>query len=203
MHQRWPETAAWNLQVTVGFAPHIVGQGPVAQVEQLRKLAAALDRASRVDLAGVHVMLGGEYGVDSLGRLWLDADESALSWSGCASCCCAATAGFLHLCAAYAIKPHIYPAELVAYIQERSKEQGSPGRCRYLMAVDVAECHERQEAAARVRRLEASVAALLGLSMVYCTPSLRMKPAFLRCLTLIRSLSVAFFHLKGGLDNCK
>ena len=48
------------------------------------------------------------------------------------------------------------------------------------MALDVSECHERQEAAARVRRLEASVAALLGLSMVYCVPSLRMKPEFLR-----------------------
>ncbi len=52
---------------------------------------------------------------------------------------------------------------------------------RYLLAMDVSECHERQEAAARVRRLEASVAAVLGLSMVYSTPSLRMRPQFIRC----------------------
>ncbi|CAL8469784.1 g9326 [Coccomyxa elongata] len=121
-------------QVTIGFAPAVLARGSAEQAEQLRKLAAALDRISHVELAGVHVMLGSDYGVDPQGRLWLDAQDNALFWSG------------------------------------------------YLLAVDVSECHERQEAAARVRRLEASVAALLGLSMVYCMPSLRMRPEFIRFL---------------------
>ncbi len=69
-------------QVTVGFAATVLGQGPGAQAEQLRKLAAALDRISHVELAGVHVMLGRDYGVDPLGRLWLDVDDTALFWSG-------------------------------------------------------------------------------------------------------------------------
>lgn len=69
-------------QVTVGFAATVLGQGPGAQAEQLRKLAAALDRIGHVELAGVHVMLGRDYGVDPLGRLWLDVDDTALFWSG-------------------------------------------------------------------------------------------------------------------------
>ena len=64
---------------------------------------------------------------------------------------------------------------------------------RYLLAVDISECHERQEAAARVRRMEASVAALLGLSMLYCMPSLRMKPEFLRSSPLTTLLSYHWF----------
>lgn len=71
--------------MTVGFSPAVRAQGPGAQAEQLRKLAAALDRISHVQLAGVHVMLGDDYGVDPLGRLWLDADDTALFWSGCAA----------------------------------------------------------------------------------------------------------------------
>ncbi|KAK9907490.1 hypothetical protein WJX75_004677 [Coccomyxa subellipsoidea] len=137
-------------QVTVGFSPAVRAQGPGAQAEQLRKLAAALDRISHVQLAGVHVMLGDDYGVDPLGRLWLDADDTALFWSG------------------------------------------------YLLAVDISECHERQEAAARVRRMEASVAALLGLSMLYCMPSLRMKPEFLRFLERMAAAGSERGPIGGG-----
>jgi hypothetical protein len=48
------------------------------------------------------------------------------------------------------------------------------------MAVDVEECHQRQEVVRLLRRLEASVAASLGLAMVYSSPSLRTKPDFRR-----------------------
>lgn len=48
------------------------------------------------------------------------------------------------------------------------------------MAVDVEECHERQETLRALRQLEAKVAAAVGLSMVYSSPSLRSKPDFRR-----------------------
>lgn len=52
------------------------------QAPLLRQLAEALDRGGHLELGGVRFMLGGEYGVDLLGQLWLDAGDSALSWAG-------------------------------------------------------------------------------------------------------------------------
>ena len=48
------------------------------------------------------------------------------------------------------------------------------------MAVDVGECHERSEAVRRLKRLEAAVAAALGLAMVYTTPVLRVSDDYRR-----------------------
>ena len=70
--------------MTAGFSGPLLRAGPAAQAPLLRQLAHALDRVAHLDLAGVRLMLGGEYGVDSLGQLWLDAADSALSWAGCA-----------------------------------------------------------------------------------------------------------------------
>ena len=71
--------------MTAGFSGPLLRAGPAAQAPLLRQLAHALDRVAHLDLAGVRLMLGSEYGVDSLGQLWLDAGDSALSWAGCAT----------------------------------------------------------------------------------------------------------------------
>lgn len=66
----------------MGVAPEILARGSAEQPEPLRKLAAALDHVHNVSwLAGVHIMLGNDYGVDSQGRLWLEAQDTALFWS--------------------------------------------------------------------------------------------------------------------------
>lgn len=80
----WMTRKEMFQQITVGFALATLERGSAEQAEQLRKLAAALDRISHVELTGVHVMLGSDYGVDLQGRLWLDAQDTALFWSGCA-----------------------------------------------------------------------------------------------------------------------
>ena len=51
---------------------------------------------------------------------------------------------------------------------------------RYLTATDFSECHDRQATLKRITLLEASVAAALGLSMVYSSPALRAKPEYYR-----------------------
>ena len=57
---------------------------------------------------------------------------------------------------------------------------------RYLTAADFFECHDRQATLKRIVLLEASVAAALGLSMVYSSPALRAKPEYYRCVPLPR-----------------
>ena len=52
--------------------------------------------------------------------------------------------------------------------------------CRYLTATDFSECHDRQATLKRIQLLEASVAASLGISMVYSSPALRAKPEYYR-----------------------
>lgn len=66
----------------MGFSPHVRSLGAADQAEQLRKLGAALDKIKHIPLAGVHIMLGHDYGVDSQGHLWLDVEDTALFWSG-------------------------------------------------------------------------------------------------------------------------
>jgi hypothetical protein len=48
----------------------------------LRRLGAALDRVPQLELQGVHLMLGHDYGVDAQGHLWLNVEDTALFWSG-------------------------------------------------------------------------------------------------------------------------
>ena len=52
--------------------------------------------------------------------------------------------------------------------------------CRYLTATDLLECRDRQATLKRIQLLEASVAASLGVSMVYSSPALRAQPEYYR-----------------------
>lgn len=62
---------------------------------------------------------------------------------------------------------------------------------RYLTATDFSECHDRQAMLKRIVLLEASVAAALGLSMVYSSPALRAKPEYYRCVSSLSALYAA------------
>lgn len=64
--------------------------------------------------------------------------------------------------------------------------------CRYLTATDLSECHDRQATLKRIQLLEASVAASLGVSMVYSPPALRAKPEYYRYRPLKEDSSIHF-----------
>lgn len=69
---------------------------------------------------------------------------------------------------------------------------------RYLHAVDVEECHQRQATVAQQQRLEAAVAAAAGLAMVYSVPSLRLKPALTRFLEGLAAAAAEDGPIGGG-----
>ena len=46
----------------------------------MQGVAWALDRTSSVDFAGCDIMLGDQFGVDTIGRLWLKHTESPQRW---------------------------------------------------------------------------------------------------------------------------
>ncbi len=71
--------------------------------------------------------------------------------------------------------------EADAALQERDVRAS----CRYLTATDFSECHDRQATLKRIQLLEASVAASLGVNMVYSSPALRAKPEYYRYCTLL------------------
>eukprot|EP00897_Mesotaenium_endlicherianum_P002441 jgi/Mesen1/2224/ME000152S01317 len=54
---------------------------PARQVAALERLARALDRAPKLELAGVTLVLAGEYGVDPHGSVWLDHAGEAEEWA--------------------------------------------------------------------------------------------------------------------------
>ncbi len=64
--------------------------------------------------------------------------------------------------------------------------------CRYLTATDFSECHDRQATLKRIQLLEASVAASLGVSMVYSSPALRAKPGYYRFLPCWLTFALLF-----------
>ena len=73
----------------------------------------------------------------------------------------------------------------------KGKEEASehePAACSYLTATDFTECHGRQATLKRIQLLEASVAAAVGISMVYSSSALRAKPEYYRCCPHVLSL---------------
>ena len=77
-------TALTAWQASVGFGTALRLAGAVEQVQQLHKLAEAMDKVKHLDVEGIHIMIGTAPGqqVDALGNLWLDASDGALSWAG-------------------------------------------------------------------------------------------------------------------------
>lgn len=53
---------------------------------------------------------------------------------------------------------------------------------RYLKQADLAECGRQQQAAGRIRDLEATVAQRVGISMLYTSSHLQMQPSYLHFL---------------------
>ena len=71
------------------------------------------------------------------------------------------------------------------WCQQKEASEHEPACCRYLTATDFTECHGRQATLKRIQLLEASVAAAVGVSMVYSSSALRAKPEYYRCCTRI------------------
>ena len=70
----------WHVQVSVGFSPALAKQGVATQAQLLEQVVAALDRVPDLNVAGVNIMLGSEYGVDDGGNIWLHASGSTQDW---------------------------------------------------------------------------------------------------------------------------
>ena len=70
------------MQVTVGFAPEAGRRlGSAGQLEQVHKLAEALDASEGVDLSGLHCVVGAGFGVDQQGFIRLPEHGTALHWA--------------------------------------------------------------------------------------------------------------------------
>lgn len=70
------------VQVTVGLSSSLQQKSADVQADLLGRLVTALDRTPKLELAGMHIMIGEEgYGPDKQGRLWLHADASPALWS--------------------------------------------------------------------------------------------------------------------------
>ena len=79
-----PERAvAPDCQVTVSWDVDLRAQGPAAQAAALQRLATVLDQLEGLDLAGVHVIIGAESGIDHLGQAWLDSADTTDDWARC------------------------------------------------------------------------------------------------------------------------
>ncbi|CAL5229048.1 g12297 [Coccomyxa viridis] len=68
----------------------------------------------------------------------------------------------------------------------------------YLTATDFSECHDRQATLKRIQLLEASVAASLGVSMVYSSPALRAKPGYYSLLERLAAEASELGAVAGG-----
>ena len=76
----------------------------------------------------------------------------------------------------------IQPEEV--WCQQREASEHQRASHRYLTATDFTECHGRRATLKRIQLLEASVAAAVGVSMVYSSSALRAKPEYYRCCTV-------------------
>ena len=68
------------MQVSVGFSKEAARQGAAQQALLMEQVVAALDRVPHLDVGGINIMLGAEYGTDDGGNLWLHASGSVQDW---------------------------------------------------------------------------------------------------------------------------
>ena len=70
---------------------------------------------------------------------------------------------------------------------------------RQLGRADVDRCRQRRQLAASVRRLEASVASALGISLIHAVPQLMLQPPYRECLQGLAAAGEALsWHLLSG-----
>ncbi len=125
------------LQVTAGWDEGLRAKGAAAQAAALQRLAVALDQLARVDLAGVHIMLGAASGIDHLGQARLRTTDSTEEWVRCAPAESVAHVG-AHMCS------HPIAVWLDCSLAQRFSKQtlGAPAVKYSNVLASLAICHE-------------------------------------------------------------